>query len=273
MLLESYLYPYNSFVTLTINDEYLPVHGRSVSKDVMSAFLKRLRQHLKYEFGKSAPVIKFFGAAEYGKKNLRPHYHFIIFNFNPRWLRIVEKSWKYQTDKGLQSCGFVSAYSANRQTMRYTCKYIQKSNSEFKEMLDREGLAPEFHRMSTRPALGSAALEFVAPALTDTLIQSHGGDVPKLLSFSGRKMPLGRTLVKKLRELKNLDVEKISQEKQAEMRALYFDTAFVEALQNPYVLTSGSDPSIAALRQLNKENVQKIKNIKSREANSLRAKI
>ena len=69
-----------SFVTLTYNDENLPIaeNGRStlVKKDVQ-LFMKRLRKY-------SGRELKYYAVGEYGsvEKTHRPHYHLIIFGFD-----------------------------------------------------------------------------------------------------------------------------------------------------------------------------------------------
>lgn len=70
---ESKLYTYNSFITLTYNNESLPANG-SLDKTHYQKFMKRFRkQHPK-------KTIRFYMCGEYGDQTLRPHYHAIIFN-------------------------------------------------------------------------------------------------------------------------------------------------------------------------------------------------
>lgn len=61
-----------SFLTLTYNDASLPLFGSLDYKKHWTNFLKRLRKELKYP-------IRYYMIGEYGSKNLRPHYHAIIF--------------------------------------------------------------------------------------------------------------------------------------------------------------------------------------------------
>lgn len=84
VLFEAQMYEENfglgscSFITLTYNDKLLPPYGAlSYSKD-WTKFLNRLRYYVKDRYGKT---IRYFMCGEYGSKNLRPHYHAIIFGF------------------------------------------------------------------------------------------------------------------------------------------------------------------------------------------------
>lgn len=63
----------NSFITLTYNDDNIPAYGALDYFSDWRNFLKRLRVEL------SPKKIRFFMIGEYGEKNLRPHYHAIIF--------------------------------------------------------------------------------------------------------------------------------------------------------------------------------------------------
>lgn len=63
------------FVTLTYNDEHIPLGETLVKKDLRN-FFKRLRKNTGLK-------IKFFASGEYGEKYDRPHYHAIIFGIDP----------------------------------------------------------------------------------------------------------------------------------------------------------------------------------------------
>ena len=70
---EASMYERNSFVTLTYDDESLPLGGTLVFRD-FQLFMKRLRK--QYGAG-----IRFYACGEYGEKFGRPHYHVCLFNF------------------------------------------------------------------------------------------------------------------------------------------------------------------------------------------------
>lgn len=76
----------NSFITLTYADEYLPLDG-SLCKSHFQEFIKRLRHE------KSEPI-KYFHCGEYGspENSQRPHYHAIVFNYEPKDLEYYKTS-------------------------------------------------------------------------------------------------------------------------------------------------------------------------------------
>ena len=72
-MLESLYHDENYFVTLTYDDEHLPVDGKLHKKHYQD-FLKRLRA--------SSGCFRYFGCGEYGSLNKRPHYHFVLFGIH-----------------------------------------------------------------------------------------------------------------------------------------------------------------------------------------------
>lgn len=70
---EASLYDENCMVTLTYNDEHLPEHGTLLKKHHQD-FMKRLRKRFPIK------KIRYFMCGEYGDKDERPHYHFLLFN-------------------------------------------------------------------------------------------------------------------------------------------------------------------------------------------------
>lgn len=157
----------NCFITLTYNDDYKPLNGSLVKRD-LQLFLKRLRKHLE-------PVkIRVFYCGEYGKKHLRPHYHVIVFGWKPDdlffWQKDgkdilyrspqLEKLWKF----GFSSVGDVTINSA-----RYCAKYMQKLQKI------PDGLVKPFTGMSLKPGIGYNAIS--AECLTGDRIYHSGKSV------------------------------------------------------------------------------------------------
>lgn len=66
------------FLTLTYSPENLPKGGVLVRRHIQ-LFIKRLRKHL---YGNAGGPLKYFCCGEYGDKNLRPHYHLVIFGYD-----------------------------------------------------------------------------------------------------------------------------------------------------------------------------------------------
>ena len=153
---EAKLWPYNSFVTLTYNDDELPIGASTrstVSKREFQLFMKRLR----FELGDG---IRFFASGEYGDTNDRAHYHALLFNcrFPDQQLwrntrghplyrsAILEKLWPY---------GFSTIGAVNYQTSNYVARYVVKKlrgSLAMQQYADRE---PPFVLMSRNPGIGA----------------------------------------------------------------------------------------------------------------------
>lgn len=147
------------FITLTYSDENLPP-SQSLSKRELQQFFKRLRKHLQVR------KIRYYACGEYGEQTLRPHYHAVIFGWEPDDLKtygpsrggskLLEKIW------GL---GLVSVGPVNYQTCAYTARYVTKKVSgpqaaPYYERMHRDTgeivqVLPEFALMSRRPGIGS----------------------------------------------------------------------------------------------------------------------
>lgn len=151
------------FITLTYSDENLPAN-QSLSKAELQLFFKRLRKQLQVR------KIRYYACGEYGEQTLRPHYHAIIFGWEPDDLKpygpsrggskLLEKIW------GL---GLVSVGPVNYQTCAYTARYVTKKVSgpqaaAYYERMHRDTgeivqVLPEFALMSRRPGIGSRYFE------------------------------------------------------------------------------------------------------------------
>lgn len=168
---ESTLYPENSFITLTYNDDNLPAGGTLV-KSHYQKFMKRLRKH------NPGVKIRYFQCGEYGDKNRRPHYHACLFNFdfkdkipwkeeNGTTLYIsaeLTQLWPY----GFSTIGEVTFDSA-----AYVARYIMKKlNGKKAEDVNPETglkhyenydsqsgeiipIQPEYTTMSRRPGIAA----------------------------------------------------------------------------------------------------------------------
>lgn len=162
---ERQCHEYAWFLTLTY--ETVPENGSLVPED-LSAFMKRLR------VGRKPGTVSFFGCGEYGELGLRPHYHVILFGVpfedrvpHPDTRRHgvfqspeLERLWPH----GMSELGTVSMASAS-----YVAGYVRKKvdrleNPNHLLRVDDEtgeivSVAPEFARMSLRPAVGRRWIE------------------------------------------------------------------------------------------------------------------
>lgn len=172
---EAAMHRHNHFLTLTYDDENLPV-DESLNHRDWQLFAKLLR--------KKAGPFRFFMCGEYGDSTKRPHYHALLFGLDIPDLRksnsvfakcdvytseIVGSCWK----KGHHSIGTVTHESA-----RYCAQYATKRVSEelaqerfawvtrYGETLVRE---QPYGRMSLKPGIGAEWLNKYK-----TQVSNHG---------------------------------------------------------------------------------------------------
>lgn len=194
IMLEAEKHSNNAFVTLTYDDEHMPLGDTLVPADTQK-FMKRLRKALP---GK----IRFYLVGEYGDQTWRPHYHVILFGYPAclygqtrarpggccHWCDLIASKWK----KGITHCGSVTEASA-----AYTCKYVLKRLT-YADDPRLNGRHPEFSRMSNRPGIGASAMEDVARVIAQNKIAPE--DVPSYLQRGRKHYPLGRYLQRRLRK-------------------------------------------------------------------------
>lgn len=170
---EASLYPNNAFLTLTYNNENLPIKdvvnketgelvtGNPLIKEHIQQFIKKLRRQYKYHHNHEG--IRFYACGEYGGRTQRPHYHIAIFNCdvtvwgdlellrnntsgNPLWTSPkIEKIW----GKGFITIGDLTPESAG-----YIARYMlkkQKGNERW--YYEANGLIPEYTTMSNKPGI------------------------------------------------------------------------------------------------------------------------
>jgi len=149
---ESKIAEENCFVTLTYDDAHLPKDG-SLSVDDCQRFLKRLRKSLYPK------KVRFFLCGEYGEKLGRPHYHAILFGYDPTDkipLKTSREHTLYESPslsqiwgKGSVILGAVTFDSA-----AYVANYATKKITGKPAAAHYRGLRPEFLLMSRRPGIG-----------------------------------------------------------------------------------------------------------------------
>lgn len=165
---EAQLHADNAFLTLTYDDDHLPVN-RSLHYKHFQAFMKRLRKSI-------APKrVRFFMCGEYGELNGRPHFHACLFghNFADRvYYRTVpsgSKLYVSHTLAGLWPYGFSSIGDVTLESAGYVARYVLKKltgdgESKYYNIVDpstgeihvRE---KEFCHMSLRPGIGAGWLD------------------------------------------------------------------------------------------------------------------
>lgn len=185
ILLEASEYKTNStFLTMTYKDEALPTGG-GLRKSHVQDYIKRLRR-------KSVGAVRYFAVGEYGEKTKRPHYHMILFGFEPwHWQEKLQEAWPH---------GHVKAGECTPASASYTAGYCVKKLAESQVI---EGQPPEFHIESHKPPLGAAGLK----RITDVMYTRHGAamlkkleDVPNSYRIHGKTYPIPRHWVRKMRD-------------------------------------------------------------------------
>lgn len=184
ILQEASLYDNNYFVTFTYNEENIP-KDKMLVNDFYTSFNKKLRTYLNRD--KLNSKFRFYGIGEYGSKGARPHYHCIYFN-----LDIPDLKYEYTDKKGFlhfsskflesvyckevevidkdtcekkkvsQSIGFVDIGCVDVGSACYVARYCEKKrrlNKSEKEEYIKQGVVPEFSRMSNKPGIGANALD------------------------------------------------------------------------------------------------------------------
>lgn len=151
---EASLHDRNCFLTLTFDDAHFPASG-SVSVRDVQLFLKRLRKALSYQNIK----IRFFACGEYGDKNLRPHYHLIIFNYDfsadRQLLRQTPYGPLYISDFlfRLWPYGFHTIGNVTFKSCAYVARYVTKKVYGKDAPAYYNGRTPEFITMSRKPGI------------------------------------------------------------------------------------------------------------------------
>lgn len=117
----------NCFVTLTYDNEHLPINQNHMTlrkKDIQD-FIKRLRYHIDEN-------IAYFLCGEYGPRTFRPHYHMILFGYKPDDLQNIGFSKTenlMQTSKKIADIwgnGHIAIEDLNYKTACYTARYCLK---------------------------------------------------------------------------------------------------------------------------------------------------
>lgn len=216
----------NSFITLTYNDDHIPLYGGLDYFGHWQSFLKRLRRRLE-------PIkIRFFMIGEYGDLNLRPHYHAIIFGYDFPDKRfhisrnghdlyrsqLLEEVWtvpRGQPRAG-ESLGYASVGSVSFASAAYCARYSMKKDigltfDGVQEVYNYESgevgfipkiseryvrynqetgekviVAPERHLMSNRDGIGKTWFDTYAK--TDMFVRNSDGSYKDFYHLSDGKV-------------------------------------------------------------------------------------
>lgn len=152
---EASLYEKNCWLTLTYNDENLPLgwnyQPTLVKKDHQN-FFKRFRYYMKDE------KIRYLMCGEYGEKLSRPHYHVVLFGFDFEKKKEYKKrnGYTYYTSPQLDKIwglGHAVIAEVNFLTVAYTARYaLKKINGDMAEK-HYDGRQSEYIAMSLKPGI------------------------------------------------------------------------------------------------------------------------
>lgn len=169
---EAQCHDHNSFITLTYDDQHVPA-SYSVELRDWQLFMKRLRAVF------SLTKVRFLACGEYGDRNLRPHYHALIFGIDfhedrqfirtrgKQNLRVytseqLRKLWP-QGDHEIGDVSYKSAGYVARYAMKKVMGSQETKDLHYNRRSPIDGnmyrVAPEFCVMSRRPGLGTSWFE------------------------------------------------------------------------------------------------------------------
>lgn len=150
----------NWFITLTYDDDHLPVcevfdpdtgecfdFGTLCKRD-LQLFWKRLRKAIEPQ------RIRYYACGEYGDHTFRPHYHAIVFGLHLEDLEYwqFDGRFTYYTSQFLADTwqnGRVIVAQATWETAAYTARYVmKKAKDNGKYITDEYCIEPEFVTMS-----------------------------------------------------------------------------------------------------------------------------
>lgn len=149
----------NSFITLTYNDDSL-LYGGAGGATLYPRHLELFWKNLRKELAKDGKRIRYFACGEYGDTTNRPHYHAIVFGFDfPDKVRHTTKNgnplYISRTLDRIWGLGHCVVGDATFESSAYVARYIMKKHlGKDSDFYEKQGLEPEFVRMSRRPGIG-----------------------------------------------------------------------------------------------------------------------
>lgn len=185
------------FLTLTYSDDNINYSINTgfptlVKRDIQ-LFLKRLRK-------RTGQKLRYYCSGEYGDTTGRPHYHMILFGYDPplgdlvKWSR-SKYGYDYYTSDIINDCwklGYVILGDLSFQSCAYTAKYTQKKlDGKLADYYSQYDILPPFALMSRRPGLG---LDYYNDNVSSIIDDKH------LLLENGNIVPVPRYYLNKLAE-------------------------------------------------------------------------
>lgn len=190
---EASMHEDNCFLTLTYDDEHLPPGG-SLDRGAFALFMKRLRKQIE------PARVRYFHVGEYGESTNRPHYHSLLFGFDPvdKVLLSVRKGFPvFTSDRmreawpyGLHEIGSVTAQSA-----AYVARYVRKKITGGWSRAKYGDKEPEYGTMSRNPGIGASWIDKFAREVfpSDDVVQ--GGRLFKPPRYYVERVSRGEPLL------------------------------------------------------------------------------
>jgi len=189
----------NDFITLTYDDENLPV-SYSADKRPFQLFMKKLRKHLEPR------EVRFFGCGEYGDRFLRPHFHALIFGH-----QFEDRKYHSKNDRGdvsytseeltdVWGLGLATTGDLTFQSAGYCSRYVLKklAGSKADDHYWRlNPLTQTYARVATEWATQS-----IKPGLGLSWFEKYKSDVfpSDFVVVGGQKLPVPDFYLSKLPE-------------------------------------------------------------------------
>lgn len=197
ILLESFFHLESIFVTLTYNDQCVPIDEDGVptlDPADLRIWIAKFRKAYSGEHG----ALRFFACGEYGDKTQRPHYHVILFGASLSAEPMIAETWS----RDGKSLGFTQVGEMNATRAAYIASYTTKKMT--KQGDSRLGKRhPEFARMSMRNGIGYPAVGWLAKTMSSKegiAAMAVYGDVWNSVRIDGKIWPLSNYLRRKLRD-------------------------------------------------------------------------
>lgn len=167
------------FITLTYNDKHNPLH---VNKRDIQLFFKRLRKYLDYNNIENN--FRYLLVSEYGSKNLRPHYHFILWGFPDvdfKYMRsLIRRAWSVEDTNAYGNRVLLSHTQLIKKTL--VRNYYKRSSLGFVKVLPMTSGAPQY---------------IVKYMLKNTIIPEHNTLAPCFMLSSIRNGGIGSSFIDK----------------------------------------------------------------------------
>jgi len=193
---EAQLYERNCFITLTYDEENLPI-GETLVKEHFVDFMKRLRKRfctpptdlrgIERDKWFKQNGIRYYHGGEYGENLSRPHYHAILFNFD-----FPDKTQFSKTDTGylyvsdilddVWGMGFCTIGDVTFESCAYVSRYCTKKVTGEDAHDYYEGRTPEYATMSRKPGIGGDwYLKYSSDVFPsdDVIMRSHQSKPPR----------------------------------------------------------------------------------------------